>query len=171
MAPECHGTLPNMWQLLAILFATTPVQATTGITVDGTAFGPQRRLVCSWFTNFENSRLERCRAESGSSPLLSEGASIECVPTICAKLEAEARRVSNWRKREPVWGFFTVEFYGRVSTSARTKRYLGDGTRTVLIERLISVQPRKGGYSAFQTSRTTITRANSADPRNASSHA
>ncbi|MFL9842230.1 hypothetical protein ABS767_14755 [Sphingomonas sp. ST-64] len=132
-----------MWQFIAILLASTPAQTAQSVTVKGTAFGPEQRLVCTWFTNFENSRLEQCRAKSGQSPVLPDGASIECAPSICAKLDAEARRVSGWRKAEPVWGFFTVEFDGRVGTATRQKRYLGDGTRTILIERLIGVQQQK----------------------------
>ena len=61
----------------------------------------------------------------------------------CEQLDAEARRVGHWRKPEPPWGTFNVRLVGRVSVGQHAKRYLGDGTKTVLIEKLLSVSKGK----------------------------
>jgi hypothetical protein len=108
----------------------------------GMAFGPQQRLVCEWFTNFENSRFEQCRALEGGVSVLKDAASIECLGQTCRDLDAAARKAVRWKKPEPVWGTFTVEILGRVSAVRHEKRYLGDGTCTVQIERLVSVRKR-----------------------------
>lgn len=131
-----------MWQIIVLTLATAHPNAPQGLTVKGTAFGPKQHLICEWFSNFENSRLLRCRATGGRAVQLDEGASIECSGQICQQLDAKARKVARWQNPEPVWGTFTVEFYGRVSTSRHRKRYLGDGTMIVLIEQLVSVRPK-----------------------------
>jgi len=107
--------------------------------VEGVAFGSRQTLSCIWFTNFENSRFERCR--NGKSYVLPKGeeASIQCLNGSCEQLDAEARRVIHWEKPEPPWGTFEVTFVGRISDERHQKRYLGDGTNTVLIEKLIRV--------------------------------
>ncbi len=74
--------------------------------------------------------------------MLEEGASIECLGQSCKELDAAARKAVQWNKPEPVSGSFTVEILGRVSADRHEKRYLGDGTRTVLIENLVSVRAR-----------------------------
>ncbi len=131
-----------MWQpaILALMSASPAGQ---GVTFDGVAFGPQRTLSCTWFTNFENSRFEQCRDATG--PLLGEGdgASIKCRGDTCRQLDAAAREASGWRKAEPPWGNFTVQLVGRVSLAQHKKRYLGDASRDVLIERLVSVRVLK----------------------------
>lgn len=131
-----------MWQIIAAVLASASPQASQSLTVNGTAFGPRQPLVCVWFTNFENSRFEQCHILGGNAPLLDEGASIECVGQRCAELDAAARKAVRWKKPEPVWGTFTVEILGRVSITRHEKRYLGDATRTVLIEKLVSVRKR-----------------------------
>ena len=131
-----------MWQVIAVALASASSQASQPLNVKGTAFGPRQRLVCSWFTNFENSRFEQCHILGGTAPLLDEGAFIECVGRSCEELDAAARKAVRWKKPEPVWGTFTVEILGRVSTARHKKRYLGDATRTVLIEKLVSVRKR-----------------------------
>ncbi|MEG3182152.1 hypothetical protein [Sphingomonas sp. LT1P40] len=74
---------------------------------------------------------------------MDDGASIECTDkSVCAELDDRARDAARWQKKEPVWGVFAVEFYGRVGMTKREKQYLGDGTRTVIIERIISVRKR-----------------------------
>ncbi|GHH26804.1 hypothetical protein GCM10008023_41840 [Sphingomonas glacialis] len=131
-----------MWQVIAAVLASASPQASQPVTVKGTAFGPRQRLVCEWFTNFENSRFEQCHILGGTAPLLDEGASIECAGQSCEELDAAARKAVQWKKPEPVWGTFTVEILGRVSTERHRKRYLGDATRTVLIENLVSIRKR-----------------------------
>jgi hypothetical protein len=128
-----------MWQVIAAILASASPQASQPLTIRGTAFGPRQRLVCEWFSNFENSRFVQCHIPGNTPPVLDEGASIECVAQSCEELDAAARKAIRWKKPEPVWGTFTVEILGRVSTARREKRYLGDGTRTVLIEKLVSV--------------------------------
>jgi len=131
-----------MWQVIATVLALASAPVSQGATIRGTAYGPRQRLVCEWFTNFENSRFERCRALNGAALVLEDGASIECLDRSCKALDAAARKAARWRKPEPVWGTFTVEITGRVSAIRHQKRYLGDGTSTVLIEKLVSVRKR-----------------------------
>ena len=115
-----------------------------GVVVDGTAFGPRQTLTCEWFTNFENSRFEQCRAAGRSLlPPNGGGASLKCIAQSCEQLDTEGRRVANWRKPEPPWGTFNVRLISRVGVGHRAKRYLGDGTKTVLIEEILSVSTGK----------------------------
>jgi hypothetical protein len=131
-----------MWQIIAAVLAAAPSQASQSLIVNETDFGPRQRLVCEWFTNFENSRFEQCHVLGGTAPILDEGASIECAGQSCKELDAAARKLARWKKPEPVWGTFTVAILGRVSTARHEKRYLGDATRTVLLEKLLSVRKR-----------------------------
>ena len=132
-----------MWLLAVLALASAAPTLNDGSIVEGTAFGPRRTLTCQWFTNFENSRFEKCWAPAGSSLLSNDGASIKCLGRTCEELDAEARRVAHWQKPEPPWGIFTVRLVGRVSLSGHKKQYLGDGTDTVLIEKLLSVRESK----------------------------
>ena len=129
-----------MWQVIAAVLVSASPQASQSLTIKGMAFEPRQRLVCEWFTNFENSRFERCRVVGGAALALEDGASIECLGRTCEELDAAARKATRWKKPEPVWGTFTVELYGRVSAAGHEKRYLGDATSTVLIEKLVSVR-------------------------------
>lgn len=132
-----------MW-LLALYALVFAGRAPTGAsTVEGVTFGPRMTLTCTWFTNFENSRFEQCRS-AGKDALPSDGgASIKCLNRICEELDAEARKVAHWTKREPPWGTFTVQLEGRVSLQEHESRFIGDGANTVLIEKLLSVQKLK----------------------------
>jgi len=58
-------------------------------------------------------------------------------------LDAEARKAADWTRPEPPWGTFTVQLEGRVALNPHKRRYLGDATRTVFIERLVSVRLSK----------------------------
>jgi hypothetical protein len=131
-----------MWQFIALILAPISPPGDQGLTFKGTSFGPRQHLSCEWFTNFENSRFEQCRVLGAQAARFEDGAAIECLGQACGQLDARARKVARWNKPEPVWGTFTVEFYGRVSTTRHEKRYLGDGTMTVLIEQLLSVQAK-----------------------------
>ncbi len=138
-----------MWQLLFLaLVAAKPAPyigslPAGGTIVEGMAFGPRQTLTCTWFTNFENSRLEQCRGPAGILFGPEDGASIKCVRQTCAQLDAEARRAAHWRKPEPPWGTFTVRLVGRLSLHRHPKEYIGDGTSTVLIDKLVSVRQSK----------------------------
>lgn len=129
-----------MWQLAILALVSAAPTANGGAVVEGVGFGPRLTLTCTWFTNFENSRFEKCRGSGGSVLPSSDGASIKCLGQTCKQLDAEARRVSHWRKPEPPWGTFNVRLIGRVSLHQHKKQYLGDGTSTVLIEKLVSVR-------------------------------
>lgn len=131
-----------MWQFIALMLAAISPPGGQGLTFKGTTFGPRQHLSCEWFTNFENSRFEQCHALGGQAVRVEDSASIECLGQACEQLDAQARNVARWNKPEPVWGTFTVEFYGRVSTTRHEKRYLGDGTMTVLIEQLVGVRAK-----------------------------
>lgn len=132
-----------MWQLAVFALASAAPAGQQGVTFDGEAFGPRRTLTCTWFTNFENSRFEQCQDATGTLFQGGDGASIKCIRDICQQLDAAARKTAHWRKPEPPWGRFTVQLMGRVSLDPREKRYLGDATRTVLIEELTSVSQPK----------------------------
>ena len=112
------------------------------LSFDGEAFGPQRTLTCIWFTNFENSRFEQCQDATGKLLQDSDGAPIKCIRDMCERLDAAARKAAGWRKPEPPWRTFKVGLVGRVSLP-HEKRYLGDATRTALMERLTSVRSAK----------------------------
>lgn len=131
-----------MWQVIVSVIASASPQLSQGLTVNEIGFGPRQRLICEWFTNFENSRFEQCRVLNGAVPVLEDGASVECLGQTCKELDVAARKAARWQKTEPVWGRFTVVISGRVSTARHEKRYLGDGTRTVLVEKLVSVRKR-----------------------------
>jgi hypothetical protein len=131
-----------MWLLSALALASVPATAQSASVVEGVEFGPRLTLTCTWFTNFENSRFEQCRTASGNVLPSKDGASIQCLGHTCEQLDAEARKAAHWRKPEPPWGTFTVRLVGRVGLHKHEKRYLGDGTSTVLIEKLLSVTPR-----------------------------
>jgi hypothetical protein len=132
-----------MLLLSMLALASASPTASSASVVDGVEFGPRLTLTCTWFSNFENSRFERCRAASRDVLPSNDGASIKCLGRACEQLDAEARRVAHWRKAEPPWGAFTVRLVGRVSLHQHQKQYLGDGTSTVLIEKLLSVTPNE----------------------------
>jgi hypothetical protein len=131
-----------MWLPIVLALASAPSTAPSASTVEGVDFGPRLTLACTWFTNFENSRFEHCQSASGNALPSNDGASIQCLGHTCEQLDADARRVAHWRKPEPPWGTFKVRLVGRVSLRQHEKRYLGDGTSTVLIEKLLSVTPQ-----------------------------
>lgn len=129
---------------LAILaLATAASTPDNGAVVDGMAFGPSRTLTCKWFTNFENSRLEQCSESAGSVLPSDEGASIKCLGQTCEQLDAEARKASNWQKAEPPWGTFTMRLVRRVSLHDHKPQFIGDGTSTVRIEKVLDVRTAK----------------------------
>lgn len=66
--------------------------------------GPRQRVVCEWYTNFENRRFEQCHILGGAAPLLEDGASIECVSQSCKERDAAARKAVRWKKQELVLG-------------------------------------------------------------------
>lgn len=130
-----------MWRLAVLALASSVPAGPHKLTFGGEAFGPQRSLTCTWFTNFENSRFYQCEDASGKLLQGDDGASIRCIPAVCEELDAAARKATGWTKPEPPWGTFKVELLGRISLKPHNKRYIGDGTRTVLIEQLKSVRP------------------------------
>jgi hypothetical protein len=132
----------EIWLMIFVLAASAS-NGQQGVTLDGEAFGPRRTLVCTWFTNFENSHFEQCQGATGTLLQDSDEASVKCVLDMCEQLDAAARKAAGWRKPEPPWGRFTVKLTGRTSLNRREKRYLGDATRTVLVEKLTSVSVLK----------------------------
>lgn len=132
-----------MWQFAVLALASTASVGQQKLTFDGEAFGARRTLTCTWFTNFENSRFEQCQDATGKLLQDGDGASIKCARGVCEQLDAAARKAARWKKPEPPWGAFNVVLVGRVSLNPHEKRYLGDATRTVLIEKLTSVRPSK----------------------------
>lgn len=130
-----------MWHLA--LMAVVASGSTELATAERTTFGPRLTLTCTWFTNFENSRFNQCRTAAGKELLSADGASLECRGRTCQQLDAEARRLANLRSSEIPSGSFTVRLVGRVSYQEHAKRYAGDGTRTVLVEKLLSVTKPK----------------------------
>lgn len=133
-----YGVL--MWRLAVFVLALSAPVGQRSLTVDGEAFGASLTLTCTWFTNFENSRFAQCHDATGKLLRDGDGASIKCVGDNCSRLDAAARKEANWQKPEPLWGTFTVRLVGRVSIYPHKKRFLGDATRTVLLEKIISVK-------------------------------
>jgi hypothetical protein len=132
-----------MWQFAVLALASAAPAGQQNLTFDGEAFGARRALTCTWFTNFENSRFEQCQDATGKLLQDGDGASIKCAQGVCKQLDAAARKAARWKKPEPPSGMFKVVLIGRVSLNPHEKRYLGDATRTVLVERLTSVRPSK----------------------------
>ncbi|MBB5716440.1 hypothetical protein FHS94_003306 [Sphingomonas aerophila] len=132
-----------MWQIALLALASMAPAGQRSLTFAGEPFGAQRNLTCTWFTNFENSRFEQCQDATGQVLQAGDGASIECAQGVCRQLYAAALKAAGWRKPDPLWGTFEVKLVGRVSLNPHEKRYLGDATRTVLIERFISVHPSR----------------------------
>ncbi|MEA3032634.1 MAG: hypothetical protein QOH86_650 [Sphingomonadales bacterium] len=133
-----------MWPLaLLAIFAGTPA-AEANLSFNHTHYGPSRTLTCTWFTNFENSRFETCRFEG--KPVLEpdESASIECLRGICDAMDEAAGRLVPTKDGDIPWGTFEVRLVGRVSLSRHRSHYLGDGTRTVLVERLLGLSKAPG---------------------------
>ena len=129
-----------MWQLIVLAVISA---GQTGSIVDGVAYGPPQTLTCEWFTNFENSRFSQCKSPAGKSLPLGDGASIKCLGQVCNQLDSEARKASDVREDGLASGVFVVRLVGRLSVHAHPKRYIGDGTRTVLVEKLLSVRKSK----------------------------
>lgn len=132
-----------MWPFAVLALASTVPAEQQDLAFDGEIFGTQRTLTCTWFTNFENSRFEQCQDATGKLLQDGDGASIKCVPAVCEQLDAAARTEAGRKRPEPPWGTFKVVLVGRVSRNPHEKRYLGDSTRTVLVEKLTSVCPSK----------------------------
>jgi hypothetical protein len=133
-----------MWQLALLAFLAGTPAADSNLRFDHRLYGPSRTLTCTWFTNFENSRFETCRFEG--KPVLGpdESASIECLRGVCDGMDDAAARLVPTKQGEVPWGTFEVRLVGRVSLSRHRPRYLGDGTRTVLIERLLGLSKAAG---------------------------
>jgi hypothetical protein len=132
-----------MWPLaLLALFAGTPA-AGANLRFGHTLYGPSRTLTCTWFTNFENSRFETCRFEG--KPVLGpdESASVECMRGVCDAMDGAAARLVPKTEDVP-WGTFEVRLVGRVSLSRHRSRYIGDGARMVLVERLLDLSKAPG---------------------------
>ncbi len=129
----------NCQWLAVFVLASSSAVGQQSLSFDGEAFGASRTLTCTWFTNFENSRFEQCHDATSNLLQDGDGASIKCVEDTCSRLDAAARKAAKWRMSEPPWGTFTVRLVGRASIYPHKKRYLGDATRTVLVQELISV--------------------------------
>lgn len=132
-----------MWQFAVLALASMAPAGQQNLTFDGEAFGARRALTCTWFTNFENSRFEQCQDTTGKLLQDGDGASIKCARGVCDQLDAAARKAARWEKPEPPSGTFKLVLVGRVSLNPHEKRYLGDATRTVLVEKLTSVRASK----------------------------
>jgi hypothetical protein len=131
-----------MRQIVMLALAAAAPVTDAGVTVDGQSFGPAQTMTCTWFSNFENSRFDSCRAAGRDLLRPGESASVQCRPGLCAELDARAARVGHWRNSEAVWGSFVVRLVGRVARAGHASRYRGDGTRTVLVEKLLGVAKR-----------------------------
>jgi hypothetical protein len=129
--------------LSLLVLAVTASAWGSSSTPTGESFGPPQTLTCTWFTNFENSRFDRCLGAKGEVLRSSDGASIECQGKTCKQLDAGARRLTRSRKAEPPEGTFTVRLVGRISLYTHQPRYLGDGTRTVLVEKVLGIRKAK----------------------------
>src|SRR4051812_21695264 len=133
-----------MWPLALLAFLAGTPAADSNLRFDHTLYGPSRTLTCTWFTNFENSRFEACRFEGAAIFRSDESASIECRRGTCDAMDEAARRLVPAKDGEIPWGRFEIRLVGRVSLSRHRSRYLGDGTRTVLVEQLLDLSKVPG---------------------------
>jgi len=130
-----------MWQVAFFALVSFAPAGQQNYTFEGEAFGPQRALICTWIDSFETSGFDQCHDATGELLQYHNGASIKCVPGACEELNA-ARSVATWGKRgQPpaLTEAFTVELVGRISLNSTAKR-LSDPSRTVLVEKVISVR-------------------------------
>jgi hypothetical protein len=113
--------------------------------VKGVDYGRQMVIAGTWFTNFENSRFDECRGARCGYPPIGESASIGCLNGACRALDHAARRLTGQKGDAAPDGFFEIRFVGRRGLYPHEPRWLGDGARYVLIERLLSVRlaPRR----------------------------
>jgi hypothetical protein len=133
-----------MWPLALLALLAGPSAAESNLRFNHTLYGPSRKLTCTWFTNFENSRFDACRSDGKPVLAPEESASIECLRGACDGLDEAAARLVPTKDGEVPWGRFEVRFVGRVSLSRHRSRYLGDGTRMVLIEQLLGLSKAPG---------------------------
>jgi len=132
-----------MWQLSVLALVSAAAPPNGPVVINGIAFGPRMTLTCKWFTNFENSRFETCRNQEKDIFPAGEDASISCSKQSCSVMDDQARRLSGGKKAEAPEGTFTVQFIGRAAGFRHEPQYLGDGTRTVLVEKVLKVRVSK----------------------------
>jgi len=132
-----------MWQLSLLALLSAATSPNESVVVNGIAFGPRITLTCKWFTNFENSRFETCRNQGKDVFPAGEDASISCSKQTCSVMDEKARRLTHGKKAEAPDGTFAVQFIGRVAAFRHEPHYLGDGTRTVLVEKVLKVRVSK----------------------------
>lgn len=126
------------WNVLALLMAGASPAPT--LIFQDQKFGPRQTMTCNWFTNFENSRFDKCRDKFGKPVNRGKEATVVCSGATCKQLDGEARAVSGWQEDEPPWGNFEVTFFGCVGLTEHRKRYLGDASRDILVEDIQSVR-------------------------------
>lgn len=102
-------------------------------------FGPPQRMRCEWFSNFENSRFERC--SSDSRPVVAEAAIPVFAAGVAASFDRAARKLGGRSVDGVPWGVFDVEIVGRRGLTRREhSRYIGDARWDVKVERLIAMR-------------------------------
>jgi len=109
-------------------------------TVNGVRYGKQEILSGQWFTNFENSRFAECDDAACDWLTQREQAAITCTDGECDKLDREARRLTHNTGPTAPEGSFGIRFVGRRGLVRHKSRFLGDGERDVLIERLLEIR-------------------------------
>ena len=108
--------------------------------VKGVDYGRQTVIAGTWFTNFESSRFDECRGERCDDLPIRESASIDCLSGACGTLDRAARRLTRQKDGAAPDGSFVIRFMGRRGLYPHEPRWLGEGGRNVLIERLLSVR-------------------------------
>ncbi len=112
------------------------IVALSEATAGEAGFGPPQRMRCEWYSNFENSRFERC--SSDSRPVIAEAAIPVFAAGVAASFDRAARKLGGRSVDGVPWGVFEVEIIGRRGLKRREhSRYIGDVRRDVKVERLI----------------------------------
>lgn len=125
--------MPTHLLFLALIAASSQADASDA------RFGPPQAMRCLWFSNFENSRFERC-AVGGRSMIAGE-ASAAFAPGVASKFDREVRKLAGGSVDGAPWRTFEVEIIGRQGLTRRQRsRYLGDALHDVKVDRLVAMR-------------------------------
>ncbi len=108
--------------------------------IDGVQYSQQETISGIWFTNFENSRFLECDGGACADASNTPSASIHGAPDVIEALDSQARVLTHIDKKIAPTGSFAIRFTGRRSAKSHEPRFLGDGSRDILIERVLDVQ-------------------------------
>lgn len=125
--------MPMHLLFLALIAASAQADASDA------RFGPPQAMRCLWFSDFENSRFERCAI--GGRSMSADEASPVFAPGVASKFDREARKLAGGSVDGVPCGKFEVEIIGRQGLTRRQRsRYLGDALQDVKVDRLVAMR-------------------------------